>query len=139
MMPGANSSVNSTISSTGRPNSTGRDVAYASAMVTASAIAVPTIVTKTLTRIARPISPPLNSVWYAFTVGCDGHSTYPPASMMSLSLASDVEITTRIGTTITQREPAQDHRLDRLVPRRRTLFPHRSHERLWKIPGSPSR
>ena len=27
MMPGANSSVNSTISSTGRPNSTGREVA----------------------------------------------------------------------------------------------------------------
>ena len=66
-------------------------------MVTASAIAVPTSVTKTLTMIARPIRPPLNNVWYAFSVGCDGHSTYPPASMMSRSLASDVEITTRIG------------------------------------------
>src|SRR3954452_755295 len=105
MMPGANSNVNSTISSTGRPNSTGRDVAYASAIVTASAIAVPTSVTNTLTRIARPIRPPLNNVWYALNVGCDGHNTYPPASMMSLSLASDVEITTRIGTTIARANP----------------------------------
>ena len=98
MMPGANSSVNSTIIRMARPKMIGRLSAYAIAVVVTRLSSVPTTVIPMLTIVARVTIPPARIERYAPRLGSSGQSMIrPPLRVISSCVARLVATTVMNG------------------------------------------